>query len=116
MGQRKRKKVPKTPDVKIPKWQRRCGEGICCQAKTEDGVQCSREATWKVDMTKGVTFKGYKVMSEMNCCFYCSQHAKMYAARGGMALATVGIKTLIGTQMSYEDYYAAFPDEDPLRK
>jgi len=78
--------------------EKKCGGKICCQAITDDGLRCKRPASdyAMIDLTgKNLTPKipqivkqnlGAKYVEELkligfarSCCFYCSQHAKIYA-------------------------------------
>lgn len=77
----------------------KCGGQICCQAITEDGERCSRPASkfTSYDITETQVLPkipeflkkklSVKQMEELKligfantCCFYCWQHAAMYAA------------------------------------
>jgi len=98
--------------TRTPIYARRCEGEICCQATTADGSQCSRPAVVKIDLTRGIKVIG---VAPVDCCFYCTQHAKILATNKianlfynyGPQIA----KTIGGKDLSYDEYYALFPEE-----
>jgi hypothetical protein len=97
-----------------------CNGEVCCQAITEDGTRCKRQANkfLTIDVTEKQLvpsipqflrkrigprkMEQLKLMGFANsCCFYCWQHAAMYAIEGG-------------TYVSNLAYYTSHP-EDLLR-
>lgn len=92
-------------------------EGICCQAITEDGKRCTRRATkyLSIDLTESSLMPtipafikkrvGAKTVAKLrligfanSCCFYCWQHAGMYAAE-------------YATYVTTYSYYASHPED-----
>jgi len=53
-----------------------------CQSTTNDGSICTREAVYKLDLTKGKKLFGVTIVPKINCCFFCTQHAKQLAVTG----------------------------------
>lgn len=110
----KAKAKSKSPNKKkdSPIYVQKCDGEICCQAKTADGRQCTRAATLKIDLTRGVQSIGVK---GIDCCFYCTQHAKILAvSKLASFFHTYGTqiaKTVGGKNLSYDEYYAIFPEE-----
>jgi hypothetical protein len=49
-----------------------------CQAINNDKERCSRDAVFKLDLRKKRKMVGYELPT-FDCCFYCSQHARMIA-------------------------------------
>lgn len=106
-------KVPnKKKSLSEPIYAQKCDGGVCCQAITADGRQCTRAATLKIDLTRGVQSIGVK---GIDCCFYCTQHAKILAvsklANFFHTYGTQIAKTVGGKNLSYDEYYAIFPEE-----
>ena len=94
-----------------------------CQASTDSGQQCSREAVFKLDLRpesinslkrRVLDWTGlskYKRLSDseapgMNCCFYCKQHAKII---GGNVFFMVA-QYLADRGYSYLDYTRLHPE------
>lgn len=114
----KGRKILKTPKATSPKkssapiYARKCDDQVCCQAVTTSGAQCTRPAHIKIDLTRGIETIGVK---GVDCCFYCTQHAKILAvtklANFFHTYGTQVAKTLGGKNLSYDEYYAIFPEE-----
>ena len=81
---------------KYPELFRRCGEVPCCQAKTAKGETCSRPS-----LTDKTYFKKFQ------CCYFCWQHALQ---AGVYVLFTVA-KNISSKDMTYDEYYAHYPEE-----
>lgn len=77
-----------------------------CQAIKEDKKQCTREAKIKLDLTEGKSLFGYKIVPAMKCCFFCTQHAAIYA---GYAAHQIGMN-LATSKMSWDEYISINPD------
>lgn len=105
---------PSSPkkSTQTPIYARRCEGEICCQAVTASGGQCTRPAHIKIDLTRGIETIGVK---GVDCCFYCTQHAKILAvtklANFFHTYGTQIAKTVGGRNLSYDEYYAIFPEE-----
>ena len=69
----------------------------CCQATTQDGVQCSREAM----------FGGKTYIKRFKCCYLCWQHAKVYGVYGVYKITKMALES----QLSWEDYCYYYPQE-----
>jgi hypothetical protein len=81
-----------------------CGEGRCCQFPTSSGKQCTREATYHLNLRKAKLF-GYD-LPKYNCCTYCSQHlGVMIGIYGAQAMITA-----IENGMSWDEYFLTHPD------
>lgn len=104
----------KKPQTKTPTpiYARRCEEKICCQALTAENIQCSRPATIQIDLTKGIKVIG---VGPVDCCFYCTQHARILATtKIANLMYSYGpqiAKSIGGRNLSYDEYYALFPEE-----
>ena len=97
------KRKSKKRNIKSP---RRCDGDVCCQVITHHGVQCTRKAKIKFDMTKGTKIMGYSVIPKFNCCFFCVQHAAIIT---GYATYEIGM-FLATKDLSHDEYLALNPE------
>lgn len=81
---------------KRPDLFRRCGGNYCCQAMTNEGVQCSRPS-----MLGAKTY-----IQEINCCMLCWQHASQVGLYG----LYKGLQFMNERNMSWDEYCALNPE------
>lgn len=84
-----------------------------CQANTEKGVRCSREASINVDLRKGknlfkVPYFNISIKTpKYNCCLFCKQHAAVYLSYYSLS----GITSFLKSQLSWEEWIVMYPRE-----
>lgn len=84
-----------------------------CQAITEKGNRCSREAYINVDLTKKrnllrIPYIKLKITTPTyKCCFFCKQHAAIKLSYYSL----YGINKFLESRLSWEEWILYYPKE-----